>query len=34
MESSALHQLEQLALCIKKFHEITERICEDKIESF
>jgi len=27
-------QLEQLALCVKKLHKLTERICKDKIESF
>ncbi len=28
------HQLEQLAPCVKKLHEVTESICEKKIESF
>jgi len=27
-------QLEQLAPCVKKLHEVTERICKEKIESF
>jgi len=27
-------QLEQLAPCVKKLHEVTERNCKDKIESF
>ena len=27
-------QLQQLAPCVKKLHEITERICKEKIESF
>ena len=27
-------QLEQLAPCVKKLHEVTERICKAKIESF
>ena len=27
-------QLEQLASCVKKLHEVTERICKEKIESF
>ena len=28
------HQLEQLAPRVKKLHEVTERICKEKIESF
>ena len=28
------HQLEQLAPRVKKLHEVTERICKKKIESF
>jgi len=27
-------QLEQLAPCVRKLHEVTERICKEKIESF
>ena len=27
-------QLEQLAPCVKKLHEVTEKICKEKIESF
>jgi ferritin-like metal-binding protein YciE len=27
-------QLEQLSPCVKKLHEVTERICKEKIESF
>ena len=27
-------QLEQLAPCVKKLHEVTKRICKEKIESF
>ena len=27
-------QLEQLAPCVKKLHEVTERVCKEKIESF
>ena len=27
-------QLEQLAFCVKKLQEVTERICKEKIESF
>jgi len=27
-------QLQQLAPCVKKLHEVTERICKEKIESF
>ena len=27
-------QLEYLAKCVKKLHEVTERICKEKIESF
>jgi len=27
-------QLEQLAPCVKKLHEVTEKICEAKIKSF
>jgi len=27
-------QLEQLALCVKKLHEVTEKACTEKIESF
>ncbi len=27
-------QLEQLAPCVKKLHDVTERICKEKIESF
>jgi len=27
-------ELEQLAPCVKKLHEVTERICKAKIESF
>jgi len=27
-------EVEQLALCVKKLHEVTERICKAKIESF
>ena len=27
-------QLEQLAPCVKKLHEVTEKICTAKIESF
>jgi len=27
-------QLEQLAPCVKKLHEVTERICKEKIEGF
>ena len=27
-------ELEQLAPCVKKLHELTERICKEKIESF
>ena len=27
-------QLEQLAPCVKKLHEVTEKICVAKIESF
>jgi len=27
-------QLEQLAPCVQKLHEVTEKICTDKIESF
>jgi len=27
-------QLEQLAPCVKKLHELTESICKKKIESF
>ena len=27
-------EVEQLAPCVKKLHEVTERICEEKIESF
>ncbi len=28
------NELEQLASCVKKLHEVTEKICKDKIESF
>ncbi len=27
-------QLEQLAPCVKKLHEVTEKLCRQKIESF
>ena len=27
-------QLEQLAPCVEKLHEVTERVCKEKIESF
>ena len=27
-------QLEQLAPCVEKSHEVTERVCKEKIESF
>ena len=27
-------QLEQLTPCVKELHEVTERICKEKIESF
>ena len=27
-------QLEQLAPCVKKLHEVTEKICKARIESF
>lgn len=27
-------QLEQLAPCVRKLHEVTERICKSKVESF
>ena len=27
-------QLEQLAPCVKKLHEVTEKICKEKVESF
>ncbi len=27
-------EVEQLAPCVKKLHEVTERICKEKIESF
>jgi hypothetical protein len=27
-------ELEQLAPCVKKLHEVTERICKAKIQSF
>lgn len=27
-------ELEQLASCVKKLHEVTERICVSKIDSF
>ncbi len=27
-------QLEQLAPCVKKLHDVTERICKEKIKSF
>jgi len=27
-------ELEQLAPCVKKLHEVTEKICKEKIESF
>jgi hypothetical protein len=27
-------QLEQLAPCVRKLHEVTEKICKEKIESF
>ena len=27
-------QLEQLSPCVKKLHEVTERVCKEKIESF
>jgi hypothetical protein len=27
-------QLEQLGPCVKKLHEVTERVCKEKIESF
>jgi hypothetical protein len=27
-------QLEQLALCVKRLHEVTERRCKEKFESF
>ena len=27
-------QLEQLAPCVKKLHEVTEKPCKEKIESF
>ncbi len=27
-------QLEQLAPCVKKLHEVTEKVCKEKIESF
>ena len=26
-------QLEQLVICAKKLHEVTEKVCEEKIES-
>jgi hypothetical protein len=28
------NELEQLAPCVKKLHEVTERICKEKIDSF
>ncbi len=27
-------EVEQLAPCVKKLHEVTERICKEKIDSF
>jgi len=27
-------QREQLAPCVKKLHEVTEKVCKEKIESF
>ena len=27
-------QLEQLAPCVKKLHEVTEKLCREKINSF
>ena len=27
-------QLEQLAPCVQKLHEVTERVCKEKIEGF
>ncbi len=27
-------QLEQLAPCVKRLHEVTEKLCKEKIDSF
>jgi len=27
-------EVEQIALCVKKLHEVTEAVCQKKIESF
>jgi uncharacterized protein len=27
-------QLQQLAACVQKLHEVTERVCREKIEGF